>query len=29
VEGVGSDLRFFGGVGAPSLRLAALDVSGE
>lgn len=29
VEGVGDDLRFFSGVGSPSLRIAALDVSGE
>jgi PmbA protein len=29
VEGVGNDLRFYGGVGAPSLRIALLDVSGE
>jgi PmbA protein len=29
VEQVGNDLRFFGEVGAPSLRIAALDVSGE
>jgi PmbA protein len=29
VEMVGNDLRFFGAVGAPSLRIAALDVSGE
>jgi PmbA protein len=29
VERVGNDLRFFGEVGAPSLRIAALDVSGE
>jgi len=29
VEGVGDDLRFFGGVGAPSLRIVALDVSGH
>jgi PmbA protein len=29
VEGVGNDLRFYGGVGAPSLRIACLDVSGE
>ena len=29
VEKVGNDLRFFGAVGAPSLRIAALDVSGE
>jgi PmbA protein len=29
VERVGSDLRFFGAAGAPSLRIAALDVSGE
>ena len=28
VTAVGSDLRFFGAVGAPSLRLEALDVSG-
>ncbi len=28
VELVGDDLRFFGAVGAPSLRIAALDVSG-
>jgi PmbA protein len=26
---VGNDLRFFGAVGAPSLMVAALDVSGE
>jgi PmbA protein len=29
VERVGNDLRFFGAAGAPSLRVAALDVSGE
>lgn len=29
VEGVGDDLRFYGGVGAPSLLIAALDVSGH
>ncbi len=29
VEGVGSDLRFFGAVGSPSLRIAEMDVSGE
>ncbi|MCM2357937.1 MAG: TldD/PmbA family protein [Geobacteraceae bacterium] len=29
VEGVANDLRFFGAVGSPSLRIAALDVSGE
>jgi PmbA protein len=29
VEAVGNDLRFFGGVGAPSLRISELDVSGE
>jgi PmbA protein len=29
VEMVGNDLRFFGAVGAPSLRIAALDISGE
>lgn len=29
VEGVGDDLRFFGAVGAPTLRIAALDVSGH
>jgi PmbA protein len=29
VELVGNDLRFFGVVGAPSLRIALLDVSGE
>ena len=29
VEGVGNDLRLYGTVGAPSLRVAALDVSGE
>jgi PmbA protein len=29
VEQVGDDLRFFGEAGAPSLRIAALDVSGE
>lgn len=28
VEGVGDDLRFYGGIGAPSLKIAALDVSG-
>ncbi|HML77920.1 TldD/PmbA family protein [Geobacter sulfurreducens] len=28
VEAVGNDLRFYGTVGAPSLRIAALDVSG-
>lgn len=29
VEGVGDDLRFFGGVGAPSIRLKALSIAGE
>lgn len=29
VEKVGNDLRFFGAVGAPSLRIASLDVSGD
>ena len=29
VEMVGSDLRFFGAVGSPSLRIATLDVSGD
>lgn len=29
VEAVGNDLRFFSGIGSPSLRIAALDVSGE
>jgi PmbA protein len=29
VDMVGNDLRFFGAVGAPSLRIASLDVSGE
>jgi len=29
VEGVGNDLRLYGTVGSPSLRIAALDVSGE
>lgn len=29
VEMIGNDLRFFGEVGSPSLRIAALDVSGE
>jgi len=29
VDQVGNDLRFFGPVGAPSLRIAALDVSGH
>jgi PmbA protein len=29
VERVGNDLRFFGAVGAPSLRISSLDVSGE
>lgn len=29
VELVGNDLRFFGAVGAPSLRIGSLDVSGE
>jgi PmbA protein len=29
VELIGNDLRFFGEVGSPSLRIAALDVSGE
>jgi len=28
VESVGNDLRFYGSVGSPSLRIAALDVSG-
>lgn len=29
VEAVGDDIRFFGAVGAPSLRISALDVCGE
>lgn len=29
VEGVGNDFRLYGTVGSPSLRIAALDVSGE
>ncbi len=29
VEAVGDDLRFFGAVGAPSLKIAALDISGS
>ncbi|HQA49156.1 MAG TPA: metallopeptidase TldD-related protein, partial [Syntrophomonadaceae bacterium] len=29
VEGVGSDLRFFGSRGAPSLRISYLSLSGE
>jgi len=29
VEMVGNDLRFYGSVGAPALRIASLDVSGE
>lgn len=29
VEMIGNDLRFYGAVGSPSLRIAALDVSGE
>jgi PmbA protein len=29
VVGVGSDLRFFGGVGAPSLLVEGLDISGQ
>jgi len=29
VEGIGNDLRLHGTVGSPSLRIAALDVSGE
>jgi len=29
VDQVGNDLRFFGAVGSPSLRIAALDVSGH
>ncbi|WP_243371926.1 TldD/PmbA family protein [Geotalea sp. SG265] len=29
VSGVGNDLRFFGGVGSPSLRIEGLDVSGK
>jgi len=29
VEMVGDDLRFFGAVGAPSLRISSLDVSGD
>lgn len=29
VELVGNDLRFFGSVGSPSLRIAALDISGH
>jgi PmbA protein len=29
IDAVGDDLRFFGGVGAPSVRLSALDVSGQ
>ena len=28
VEAVGNDLRFFGSIGSPSLRIAALDISG-
>ena len=29
VEGVGDDLRFFGGVGAPTLRVKGLSIAGE
>ena len=29
VEGTGNDLRFFGAVGSPCLRISALDISGE
>ncbi len=29
VDGVGDDLRFFGGVGSPSLRIRAMDISGS
>ena len=29
VDGIADDLRFFGAVGSPALRIAALDVSGE
>jgi PmbA protein len=29
VVGVGGDLRFFGGVGAPSLLVEGLDISGQ
>jgi PmbA protein len=29
VEAVGNDLRFFGAAGSPSLRISALDVSGD
>jgi PmbA protein len=29
VEMVGNDLRFYGSVGAPSLRIAGLDISGR
>lgn len=29
IDAVGDDLRFFGSVGAPSIRLAALDISGK
>jgi len=29
VESVGSDLRFFSTIGSPSLRISALDISGE
>ncbi len=29
VEGIGEDLRFFGGVGAPTLRVRGLSIAGE
>jgi PmbA protein len=29
VEGIGNDLRFYGAVGSPSLRISSLDVSGR
>ncbi|ADI01191.1 MAG TPA: TldD/PmbA family protein [Syntrophothermus lipocalidus] len=29
VEGVGEDLRFFGGIGAPTLRVKGLSIAGE
>lgn len=29
IEGIGNDLRFFGGTGAPTLRLKALSIAGE
>jgi PmbA protein len=29
LEKVGDDIRFFGGVGSPSLKIGALDISGS